>query len=102
MSSHDWAPRPRREINTGGLFPFVDPPAAPRRPMTPIERQRAEDGTPITRTPPSALRPAGPSTPLYLEGHEPVSKSITQDDLKKRGHEGLNKAYAIVKAYIGG
>ena len=97
--SHEWSPRPRREINTNGLFPFVEEEAPVRKGLTPIERQRAEDGTPITRTPLSGLRPA--DTALFLKGHEPVKKSIaTKDDLKKQGLEGLSKAYEVVKAYL--
>jgi len=100
--SHEWSPRPRREINTNGLFPFVEEEQPVRKSASPIVRQRTEDGTPITRTPLSGLRPAA-DTSLYLRGHEPVKKSLpSKDDLKKSGMEGLNKAYAIVKAYIAG
>lgn len=94
-----WSPRPRRDINMNGLFPFDETVQPIHKSMSPIVRQREEDGTPITRTPPSALRPA--DMPLFLNGHEPVQKSlISKEDLKKKGQEGLSKAYEIVKAYL--
>lgn len=52
-----WSPKPLRGVShTNSLFQIVEPVTVVKG-LSPIERQRKEDGTPITRQPPSALRP---------------------------------------------
>lgn len=59
-----WSPKPLRSVShTNSLFQMVEPETTVKG-LSPIERQRKEDGTPMTRTPPSALRPADPALSL--------------------------------------
>lgn len=100
MSSHDWSPRPRRDMNLNGLFQFVEE-APIQKSQSAMARQRAADGSPLTRTPLSGLRPA--DMPLYMKGHEPVQKSVpTKEEQEKKMEEAVCKAYDIVKSYISG
>ena len=59
--------------------------------LSPLQRQREKDGTPITRGNPTSLLP--PDTELYLEG------------LNKGSEENVEKAApldaeAVIKAYL--
>lgn len=59
-----WSPKPLRSVShTNSIFQLVEPETTVKG-ISPIERQRREDGTPMTRTPPSALRPADPALSL--------------------------------------
>ena len=52
-----WSPKPLRGVShTNSLFQLVEPETVVKG-LSAIERQRKEDGTHITRHPPSALRP---------------------------------------------
>lgn len=53
-----WAPKPLRCFNFG-MFPFEETPTVVKS-LTPMQRQRELDGTPITVTPHTALRPPDP------------------------------------------
>ena len=66
----NWNPKPRRPTDPNPLF-TMDESYEVQKSLTPIQRQRLEDGTPHTKCRPSAL--SAKDYTLYL-GEEPVSK----------------------------
>lgn len=90
-----WAPRPMRQLNIDGMFSTVSRPTTIRG-LSPIERQRVKDKTPITRGNLTTLQP--PEIPLIVKG--------CSDDLKKTEDEcsdieKVNKAQEFIKSYMG-
>lgn len=86
-----WAPKPLRNLDTSG---FVERPTVVKH-LTPIERQRAEDGTPHTAMRPSALRPADPE--LYISKGSLVEKYAQRPQLPKQDPED---PMTTIKSYI--
>jgi len=76
------------------LFPMVEAPTVVKS-LTPIERQRAEDGTQLTPMRPSALRPADPA--LYITKGSLVEKYAERPQLPKQQPED---PMTTVKSYI--
>lgn len=71
----------KRPIDPNPLFRMDDDPVVAKS-LTPLQRQREKDGTPITTGNPTSLHP--PDTELYLEGltkstEEPIEKSEPLD-----------------------
>jgi hypothetical protein len=58
MSTY-WSPKPLRPASANPIFEMVEPETVVKG-LSPMQRQRLEDGTPITRQGPTALRPADP------------------------------------------
>lgn len=96
----DWAPRPRRPMGTdpGGIFEYDEAPVVIKS-QTPMQRQREMDGTPMTRSAHSSLRPAGPK--LTLGDFEEVNKSVqTSHDRAESMYKSYEKAVEIVKSFL--
>lgn len=95
------SPIPRRKIINNGLFNFTDEVHVVRKSISNIERQREADGTPITRTPPSALKPRG--VDLVLKDFENVNKSLAEENKRKEDEKAKNKIdpAEVVKSYLG-
>ena len=79
----------KRPTDPDPLFKMVDEPVVAKS-LTPLERQRRKDGSPITTGNPTSLRP--PDTQIYLEG---MSKS--EEPVKKAERLDVE---AVVKAYL--
>ncbi len=79
----------QRPKDPNPLFKMVDEPVVAKS-LTPLQRQRHKDGTPITAGNPTSLHP--PDIKLHLEGfsksEEPVKKAARLD------------AEAVVKAFL--
>lgn len=86
-----WAPRPLRNLDTSG---FVELETVVKH-LTPIERQREEDGTPHSAMRPSALRPADPA--LYITKGSLVDKYDNRPQQPKQDPED---PMTTVKSYI--
>lgn len=91
------APRPlQRPASDNSLFALVEQEVVVRE-LSPIQRQRVEDGTPHTRTAFTALRPPEPK--LYLEG---ISKGVNSDGVKddRANPMPVTDPDAVVKAFL--
>ena len=82
--------KPAREPNTNGLFVMDEEMTIVKKGLTPIQRQRAIDGTPHTITGTMAIKPDEPE--LYLEGHR-MSKSVKEDPKPAYDPDAVVKAY---------
>ena len=79
----------QRPKDPNPLFKMVDEPVVAKS-LSPLQRQRQKDGSPITGGNPTSLRP--PDTKLYLEG---MSKS--EEPVKKVERLDVE---AVVKAFL--
>lgn len=93
----NWSPVPRRPLLNEGMFKFDEEVQVVKKSISDIERQRSADGTPITRTPPSALVPAGQA--LVLES---VNKSLEDEKKNKAEKKAKNKIdpAEVIKSYL--
>lgn len=89
-----WAPKPLRPEFQNELFPMVEAPTVVKS-MTNIERQREQDGTPMTAVRPSRLQP--PDMPLYINKGSLVEK---YDERPKMPKQEPEDPMTTVKSYI--
>lgn len=97
MGSH-WNPKPLRPAAVNPLFKMEEGEVVVKG-LNPMQRQRLADGSPITRTSPSALRPADPELilrPELLKGSL-VEKFASRPELPKQDPED---PLTIVKSYM--
>lgn len=90
MSTHLHSPRPMIGLNTSGIFSHEEP-VLKSVEMTPMERQRAMDGTPMTVGAHSRLRPQG--RPIIMKG---APTAPTDDEIRLR--KGRDMQDRLVKA----
>lgn len=90
-------------LNEGAVSSFYSHETVVVKSTSDLHRQRMADGTPITATGPSALRPAGPHVDLYLDG-VPMKKSKTAEEeraeLDELIRKGMDLAGGIVREYL--
>lgn len=92
-----WSPKPLRPEFQNELFPMVESPTVVKS-MTPIERQREEDGTPMTAMRPSRLRPPDPEQPrLFINKGSLVEK---YDERPKMPKQDPEDPMTTVKSYM--
>jgi len=85
-----YAPKPLRPEATNPLFTMNDSYTVVKSFMTPIQRQRSLDGSPITTTPRTALRPEGER--IYLGGDH-ITKSVSCDEKPQPDPDEVMKSY---------
>lgn len=95
---------PRRPLlNEGAVSSFYSRETVVVKSTSDLHRQRVADGTPITATGPSAVRPAGPHVDLYLDG-VPMKKSKTAEEeraeLEELIRKGMDLSGDIVREYL--
>lgn len=95
---------PRRPLlNEGAVSSFYSHETVVVKSTSNLHRQRVADGTPITATGPSAVRPAGPHVDLYLDG-VPMKKSKTaaeeRSDLDELIGKGMDLSGDVVREYL--
>lgn len=95
---------PRRPLlNEGAVSSFYSHETVVVKSTSNLHRQRMADGTPITATGPSAVRPAGPHVDLYLDG-VPMKKSNTaaeeRSELDELIGKGMELSGAVVREYL--
>lgn len=92
-----FAPKPMRPEFKNELFPMVEAPTVVKS-MTPMERQREVDGTPMTAMRPSRLHPPEAEQPgLYVTKGSLVEKYDERPKLPKQDPED---PMTTVKSYI--
>lgn len=93
-----WSPKPLRPVAENPLFEMVESPTVVKG-LSPMQRQRQEDGTPHTRTGPTALRPADPilTLPNILVKGSLVEKF---DERPKQPKQDPADPMAVVKSYL--
>lgn len=95
----NWSPVPRRPLLNEGIFAFDEKVEVVNKSVSAIEYQRSLDGTPITRTPPSAVQPAG--RPLVLSSDKINKSSVaTAVSAPVDSREEKVDPAAVVKAYL--
>lgn len=93
-----WSPKPLRPEAENPLFEMYEAPVVVKG-MTPMQRQRHEDGTPHTRTGPTALRPADPEITLRSDL---VKGSLVAkfDERPKAIKQDPQDPISVVKSYL--
>lgn len=100
MSTY-WSPRPLRPASANPIFEMVEPEPVIKG-LSPMQRQRLEDGTPITRSGPTALRPADPMLVLRPE----LSKGSLAEKLEEKNpkygapRQDPQEPLGVIKSYL--
>lgn len=89
-----WSPKPTKVVPESPLFVWDDAPTIVKG-LSPMERQRMEDGTHHTRTGPTNLRPADPE--LYISKGSLVEK---YDERPKLPKQDPQDPMFVVKSYL--
>lgn len=97
MSSY-WSPKPLRPAAINPLFQMVESETVVKG-LSPIQRQRKEDGTPLTRGARTSLRPADPELTLR---DDLVKGSIAEKFAKRPEQPKMDPVdpISVVKAYM--
>jgi hypothetical protein len=97
----NWSPVPRnRPLLNEGIFKFDQEYSVEKSIQTPIERQRALDGTPVTRGGASALGPQVPNARLSLGDFDKANQFRAETIEKSRNAKPKVDPDAVVKAFM--
>ena len=97
----NWNPKPRRDKDPNPLFPVEEVPMV-QKALSPIERQRANDGSPMTAVRPSALKAPDPQLTLKKGSHAGNIKEGRHDPVKSDPPITKVTPDDVVKAFLFG